>query len=66
MNLLSILKKYKKEDVTQMEQESLFSKDSNVGLSTTEKWELEKLQEQPRDFFSFHKEMSSQSFEIEK
>ncbi len=66
MNLLSILKKYKKEDVTQMEQESLFSKDSNVGLSTTEKWELEKIKDKPKDFFTFHKEMSSQSITIEE
>lgn len=66
MSLLSILSKYKKEDVTQMEQESLFSKDSNVGLSAAEKWELEKQKDKPKDFFTFHKEMSSQSISIEE
>lgn len=66
MNLLSILSKYKKEDAEQMEKESLFSTDSQVGLSPTELWELEKRKEEPRDFFNFHKEMSSQSITIEK
>lgn len=65
MNLLSTLSKYKKEDATEMEKESLFSADSNVGLSAVEKWELEKQKDKPKDFFSFHKEMSSQSITIE-
>ena len=63
MNLLQILSKYKKEDAEQMEQESLVSKDNLVGLSPTEKWEIEK---ESKDFFSFYKEMSSQSIEVEK
>lgn len=61
MNLLKILSKYKKEDAEQMEKESLFSKDSQVGLSPVEKWEIEK---ETKDFFSFHKEMSAQSISI--
>ena len=63
MNLLQILSKYKKEDAEQMEQESLVSKDNSVGLSSTEKWEIEKGE---KDFFSFYKEMSAQSIEVEK
>lgn len=66
MSLLSILSKYKKEDAEQMEKESLFSKDSQVGLSPVEVWELEKQKEEPKDFFSFHKEMSAQSISIDK
>ena len=63
MNLLQILSKYKKEDAEQMEQESLVSKDNSVGLSSTEKWEIEK---EEKDFFSFYKEMNAQSIEVEK
>lgn len=66
MNLLSILSKYKKEDAEQMEKESLLTKDVLVGLSSTEKWELEKKKDKPKDFFSFHKEMSGQSISIEE
>lgn len=66
MNLLSILSKYKKEDAEQMEKESLFSTDNSVGLSPVEQWELEKRKDKPRDFFNFHKEMSSQSIDLEK
>lgn len=66
MNLLSILSKYKKEDAEQMEKESLLTKDVLVGLSPTEKWELEKKKDKPKDFFSFHKEMSGQSISIEE
>lgn len=66
MSLLSILSKYKPKDAEQMEQESLVSKDDKVGLNATEEWELEKLKDTPRDFFTFHKEMNSQSIEIEK
>ena len=64
MSLLKILSKYKKEDAEQMEKESLFSKDIQVGLSPVEIWELEKQKEEPKDFFSFHKEMSAQSIKI--
>lgn len=66
MNLLQILSKYKKEDAEQMEQESLVSKDNSVGLSPTEKWEIEKQKDEPKDFFSFHKEMSAQSIRIDE
>lgn len=66
MTLLSILSKYKKEDAKQMEQESLFSNDDLVGLSSTELWELEKRKDEPRDFFTFHKEMKSESITIDK
>lgn len=66
MNLLSILSKYKKEDAEQMEQESLFSNDNSVGLSAVEQWELEKKKDEPKDFFTFHKEMSSQSIKLDK
>lgn len=66
MNLLSILNKYKPEDAKEMEQESLFSNDNSVGLSAVELWELEKRKEEPRDFFTFHKEMTSQSITIDK
>lgn len=66
MSLLKILSKYKKEDAEQMEKESLFSKDSQVGLSPVEIWELEKQKEKPRDFFTFHKEMSAQSISVDK
>jgi len=66
MDLLTILSKYKKEDALEMEQESLVSQDNLVGLSPTELWELEKLEEKPRDFFTFHNEMTSQSIKIEK
>lgn len=64
MNLLSILSKYKPEDAKQMEQESLFSTDSQIGLSPVEQWELEK-QTSNKDFFTFHKEMTSQSIELD-
>lgn len=66
MNLLSILSKYKKEDAVEMEKESLLTKDVTVGLSPVEKWELEKKKDKPKDFFTFHKEMSSQSITIEE
>lgn len=62
MNLLSILSKYKASDL----EEEAKKTQSVSGLSPNEAWELEKLQEQPRDFFTFNKEMSSQSIEIEK
>ena len=62
MNLLSILSKYKASDL----EEEAKKTQPIAGLSPNEAWELEKLQEQPRDFFNFHKEMSSQSIEIQK
>ncbi len=66
MNLLSILSKYKKEDAVEMEKESLLTKDVTVGPSPVETWELEKRKDKPKDFFTFHKEMSSQSITIEE
>lgn len=66
MSLLKILSKYKKEDAEKMEKESLISMDDKVGLSPVEKWELEKLKDKPRDFFTFHKEMSAQSISVDK
>lgn len=65
MNLLSILSKYKKEDAVEMEKESLLTKDVSVGLSSVEKWELNKITDN-KPFDSFHKEIRSQSIEIEK
>lgn len=62
MSLLSILSKYK---VSDLEKEA--NKIQPIsGLSPNEAWELEKLKKKPKDFFTFHKEMSSQSIEIEK
>lgn len=62
MNLLSILSKYK---VSDLEEEN--KKVNPVsGLSPNEAWELEKLKEKPKNFDTFHKEMSSKSIEIEK
>lgn len=66
MNLRSILSKYKKEDAVEMEKEYLLTKDVSIGLNSVEKWELEKQKDKPKDFFSFHKEMSSQSINIEE
>ncbi len=62
LNLAQILSKYKASD---LEEEAKKTQPVS-GLSPNEAWELEKLQEQPRDFFNFHKEMSAQSIEIEK
>ena len=62
MTLQSILSKYKASD---LEEEAKKTQPIS-GLSPNEAWELEKLQEQPRDFFNFHKEMSSQSITVEK
>lgn len=62
MNLLSILSKYKASDL----EEEAKKIQPVSGLSPNESWELEKLKDEPRDFFNFHKEMSSQSIEIEK
>lgn len=60
--LINILKNYNASDL----EEEATKIQPIAGLSPNEAWELEKLQEQPRDFFNFHKEMSSQSIEIEK
>ena len=62
LNLAQILSKYKASD---LEEEAKKTQPVS-GLSPNEAWELEKLQEQPRDFFNFHKEMSSQSITVEK
>lgn len=65
MNLLSILSKYKAED---LENESK-KLEPISGLAPNELWELEKVQDEPRDFFTFHKDltsMSSQSIDLEK
>ena len=62
MNLLQILKQYKASD---LEEEAKKTQPIG-GLSPNEAWELEKLKKKPKDFFNFHKEMSSQSIEIEK
>lgn len=62
MNLLSILKKYK---VSDLEEESKQVQKVS-GLSTSEAWEVEKLKDEPRDFFNFHKEMSSQSIRLDE
>ena len=56
MNLLSILSKYKASD---LEEEAKKTQPIS-GLSPNEAWELEKLEEQSKDFFTFHKEISSQ------
>lgn len=63
MNLLQILSKYKAED---LEEEKKKGKDVSANLSPREAWELEKLEEKPRDFFTFHKEMSSQSIRTDE
>ena len=63
MNLLQILNKYKAED---LEEEKKKGKDRTTNLSPREEWELEKLKDKPRDFFTFHKEMSSQSIRIDE
>ncbi len=62
MNLQSILSKYKASD---LEEEAKKTQPVS-GLSPNEAWELEKLEEQSKDFFTFHKEISSQSIQVEK
>ena len=64
--LLSILNRYNKSDAEKMEKESLLSSDPKVGLSTSEKWEIEK---DNKDFTSFHRDlshMSSKTIKIEE
>lgn len=62
MTLESILSKYKASD---LEEEAKKTQPVS-GLSPNEAWELEKLEDEPRDFFNFHKEMSSQSITVGK
>lgn len=62
MNLLNILSKYKASDLE--EENNQVKKVS--GLNTVEAWEVEKLKDNPRDFFTFHKEMSSQTIDLDK
>lgn len=62
MNLLSILSKF---NAKELEEENI-KVEPVSGLSPNEAWELEKQKDKPKDFFSFHKEMSSQSITIEK
>lgn len=50
MNLLKIFSKYKAED---LEKESLISNDSTIGLSSIEKWELEKKTNPNTDYNSW-------------
>lgn len=62
MNLLSILSKFSAKD---LEDENKKVQPVS-GLSSSEAWELEKIQDEPRDFFTFHKDMNSQSITVEK
>lgn len=65
MNLLSILSKFSAKD---LEDENKKVQPIS-GLSPNEAWELEKLKKKPKDFFNFHKDltsMSSQSIKIEE
>lgn len=61
MNLFQILKQYSASDL----EEENKKVDPISGLSTSEKWMLVKLEEKEKEFFSFQKEMSSQSIKIE-
>lgn len=57
MNLLKIFKAYKAEDL-EKESNQLQSVDK---ISPVEAWELEKTKDKPKDFFTFHKEMSAKN-----
>ena len=57
MNLLKIFKRYSAEDL-EKENNQLKSVDK---ISPIEAWELEKTKDQPKDFFTFHKEMSAKN-----
>lgn len=57
MNLLKIFKEYSAEDL-EKENNQLKSVDK---ISAVEAWELEKTKDQPKDFFTFHKEMSAKN-----
>lgn len=57
MNLLKIFKRYSAEDL-EKENNQLKSVDK---ISPVEAWELEKTKDQPKDFFTFHKEMSAKN-----
>lgn len=62
MTLTDVMNKFKASDLEEENEE--VKKIS--GLNYVEAWELEKTKDQPRDFFTFHKEMSSQSIGVEK
>lgn len=62
MNLLSILSKF---NAKELEEENK-KVEPVSGLSPNEAWELEKQKEKPKDFFTFHKEMSAQSISVDK
>lgn len=53
MSLLSILSKYKASDL----EEEAKKVQPIAGLSPNEAWELEKIQNEPRDFFTFSKQL---------
>lgn len=57
MNLLNLFKKFKAEDL-EKENNQLKSVDK---ISVVEAWELEKTKDKPKDFFTFHKEMSAKN-----
>lgn len=57
MNLLKIFKRYSAEDF-EKENNQLKSVDK---ISPVEAWELEKTKDKPKDFFTFHKEMSAKN-----
>ena len=57
MNLLKIFKRYSAEDL-EKENNQLKSVDK---ISPIEAWELEKTKDKPKDFFTFHKEMSAKN-----
>lgn len=57
MNLLNLFKKFNAEDL-EKENNQLKSVDK---ISVVEAWELEKTKDKPKDFFTFHKEMSAKN-----
>ena len=57
MNLLNLFKKFNAEDL-EKENNQLKSVDK---ISVVEEWELEKTKDKPKDFFTFHKEMSAKN-----
>lgn len=54
MNLLSILSKFSAKD---LEDENKVIKPEAGGINYVEAWELEKIQDEPRDFFTFSKQL---------
>lgn len=59
MNLIDILKKYKASDLEKEQKQKGIG-----GTSTSELWEINKLEEEPKDFTTFVKELKSQSIKI--